>query len=291
MTMLPRTVGWFACLALLCPGFLHGQQTIERGAAVAGDARLKLWVPAGSVRLTGWDHDSLHVRGVVEGGTLFLGGSRGSWKLMIEGSDANMARAEIDVRLPRGAQVAVKTVTATIVATDMTGWFNSVSGDVIVTGQGRRLEAETLDGDVSVDGQFPWLSARTGSGTIKLEGRFQDVRASTVSGAIAVLNKLVDRGRFESITGDIRYRGHFAPQGELTFDSHGGAITLVLPSDVDGQFVLSTITGIIDNQYSDDDPIDRAEGAGQDLEWSRGSDGPRVTVRSFKGAIRLRPMQ
>ncbi len=285
-----RTAGWLACLVLLHPGAASGQQAVDRGMAVDADARLKIWVPAGSVRLTGWDHDSLHVRGVVDGGTLFLGGSRGAWKITIEGSGTDMAQAEIDIHLPRGAQVAVKTVTGMIIATDVTGWFNSVSGDVIVQGRARRLEAETLDGDVSVQGQIPWLSARTGSGTIKIEGRFQDVRASSVSGAISVLNKLVDRGRFESITGDIRYRGHFAPHGDLNFDSHGGTITLVLPSGVAGRFLLTTITGTIDNEFSDDRPVDRAEGVGQDLELHRGSDGPRVTVRSFKGTIRLRSM-
>ena len=202
-----------------------------------------------------------------------------------------MAQAEIDIRLPRGAQVSVKTVTATIVATDVTGWFNSVGGDVIVKGTARRMEAETLGGDIAIEGRAPWLSARTGNGTIKIEGLFGDVRASSVSGGISVLNKLVDRGRFESITGDIRYRGHFAPEGILDFDSHGGTITLVLPTAVTGRFALTTITGTIDNQFSGERPVDRAEGVGQDLELHRGSSGPRVTVRSFKGTIRLRSME
>ena len=267
---------------------LAAQETIDRGLSVTEDARLKIWLPAGSLRLTGWDRDSVHVRGVIGDGRLFLGGSRGAWKITIEGDAAEDARGEIEIRLPRGAQVSAKTVTATILVADVTGWFTSVSGDVIVEGRSRRLEAETLDGDVSVAGQIPWLSARTGSGAIKLEGRFGDVRASSVSGAISILNKLVDRGRFESVTGDIRYRGRFAPGGDLLFDSHGGSVTLVLPTTVAGTFHLTSIAGRIDNQFSADQPLDRPEGAGQELEFSRGSDGPRVTVRSFKGSIRLR---
>ena len=76
MNTLGIAVGWLGCLVLLHPGAVAGQQAIDRGAVVASDVRLKIWVPAGSVRLTGWDHDSLHVRGLVDGGTLFLGGSR-----------------------------------------------------------------------------------------------------------------------------------------------------------------------------------------------------------------------
>ena len=269
---------------------LAGQETVERGYPVAADMRLKLWLPAGSVRLRAWDLDSLHVRGVVDGGSLFLGGARGAWKLMVEGDGEVTAPAELDIWLPRGAQVSVKTVTATIVASDVSGWFNSVSGDVILDGTTRRLEAETLDGDIAINGSSPWLSARTGSGTIKVEGLFRDVRASSVSGGISILNKLVDRGRFESVTGDIRYRGRFAPESAMEFDSHAGTVTLVLPEDTDARFRLITITGTIKNTFSADRPRPRPEGVGEDLEFTAGDATAGVVVRSFKGTIRLRRM-
>ena len=270
---------------------LASQEPVERGYPVAADMRLKLWLPAGSVRLRAWDLDSLHVRGAVDGGSLFLGGARGAWKLMVEGDSDLMAPAELDIRLPRGAQVSVKTVTATIVASDVSGWFNSVSGDVILDGATRRLEAETLDGDIAINGSSPWLSARTGSGTIKVEGFFRDVRASSVSGGISILNKLVDRGRFESVSGDIRYRGHFAPESALEFDSHSGTVTLVLPENVAARFRFTTIIGSIENTFSADRPTPRPEGVGEDLEFTAGNAATGVVVRSFKGTIRLRRMR
>ncbi len=279
--------------SLILGGSIVGtaQDTVDRGHAVDADMALKLWLPSGSVRLRAWDLDSLHVRGPVSGGSLFLGGARGSWKLMVEGDGEEMAAAELDIRLPRGAQVAVKTITATIVASDVTGWFNSVSGDVILDGAARRLEAETLDGDIAVKGKSPWLSARTGSGTIKVEGLFHDVRASSVSGGISILNKLVDRGRFESVSGDIRYRGNFATGSALEFDSHAGTITLVLPQNVAGRFRLTTITGTIENDFSADRPTPRPEGVGEDLEFTAGEAATGVVVRTFKGTIRLRRME
>lgn len=267
------------------------QEPVERGYPVDADMRLKLWLPAGSVRLRAWDLDSLHVRGAVDGGSLFLGGARGAWKLMVESDGDGMAPAELDIRLPRGAQVSVKTVTATIIASDVSGWFNSVSGDVILSGTTRRLEAETLDGDIAISGSSPWLSARTGSGTIKVEGLFRDVRASSVSGGISILNKLVDRGRFESVTGDIRYRGRFAPESAMEFDSHAGTITLVLPGNVAARFRLTTILGTIENTFSADRPTSRPEGVGEDLEFTAGDAAAGVVVRSFKGTIRLRRME
>ena len=286
----PAAVLVLACLIGGASTGAASQETVERGYPVDADMALKLWVPAGSVRLRAWDLDSLHVRGTVDGGSLFLGGARDSWKLMVEGEGDEMAPAELDIRLPRGAQVSVKTITATIVAGGVTGWFNSVSGDVILDGTARRLEAETLDGDIAIDGRSPWLSVRTGSGTIKVEGLFRDVRASSVSGAISILNKLVDRGRFESVSGDIRYRGHFAAGSAVEFDSHSGTITLVLPENVSGRFRFTTITGAIDNAFSADRPAPRPEGVGEDLEFTAGEATTGIVVRSFKGTIRLRRM-
>lgn len=290
MTASP-VAGWvLACLIAGGSTVAAGQETVEQGHAVDADMRMKLWVPAGSVRLRAWDLDSLHVRGTINGGSLFLGGARGSWKLLVENDGDEMSPAELDIRLPRGAQVSVKTVTATILTSDVTGWFNSVSGDVILDGTARRLEAETLDGDIAIDGRSPWLSARTGSGTIKVEGLFQDVRASSVSGGISIFNKLVDRARFESVSGDIRYRGHFAPGGSVEFDSHGGTITLVLPEAVAGRFQLTSITGTIDNSFSSHRPAPRQEGVGEDLDFASGDATAEVVARSFKGVIRLRRM-
>jgi DUF4097 and DUF4098 domain-containing protein YvlB len=267
---------------------LPAQQTVDHGVAVAQDLRIKIWVPAGTVRLTGWDADSLHVRGTVTGGTIYHGGARGAWKLNVESASESMAPAEVDIRLPRGAQVSVKTVTGSIVATDVAGWFNSVSGDVVLDGRARRVEAETLDGDIAINGQMPWVSARTGSGTIKIEGLFEDVRASSVSGGISILNKRVSRGRFESVSGDIRYRGAFADPAAIEFDSHGGDVTLVLPTDVVGAFQFTSITGTIDNQFSDLAPQARLEGVGQDLSFRAGTSATTITARTFKGSIKLR---
>lgn len=206
---------------------------------------------------------------------------------MVEGESGEMASAELEVMIPEGAQVSVKTVTANIVSRGATGWFNSVSGDIVITGAARRMEAETLDGDISVSGEAPWLSARTGSGGIKIEGRFGHVRASSVGGNISVLNKLAERGRFESVTGNISYTGAFATGSHLEFDTHGGAVTLVLPQRTNARFDLTSITGTIDNTFTSHTPNQRPEGTGQVLEFQVGSADATVSVRSFKGIIRL----
>ncbi|NNG15915.1 MAG: hypothetical protein HKM89_05480 [Gemmatimonadales bacterium] len=267
----------------------HAQERIDRGQAVASDARFKIWAPAGSVRMEAWDRDSLHIAGTVEHGKLYSGGGRDAMKVMVEDlAGTNLSpTAHLVIQVPRGAQVSVKTVTAPIEATAVTGWFNSISGDIRLGGTARRLEAETLDGSITLQAEATWVRVRTGSGAITLEGRYRDLRTSSVSGPIRVLNKEVERGRIESVTGDIHYAGRFMPEGAVDFDTHSGTVTLELPNNVAGHLSLTSIGGSIENNLTADQPAPAVEGAGEELVLRLGGGGAAITVRSFKGTIRL----
>jgi len=271
------------------PTLTSAQQRVDRGLAAAHDVRLKVWAPAGSVSLEAWDRDSLHIRGTVEQGRLFAGGGRDAMKVAVEDpTGATLSPvSDLVIRVPRGAQVSVKTVTGAIEAVDVTGWFNSVSGSIRLRGTAQRLEAESLDGDITLQAEAPWVRVRTGSGALTIEGRYRDLLASSVSGPIHVVNKEVERGRLESVTGDIHYFGRFRAGGSVDFDSHSGTITLELPAEMAGRLDLTSVSGSIDNQLTADRPSKTATGAGQKLDLTRGTGGVTITVRSFKGTIRL----
>jgi hypothetical protein len=279
-----------AGIALGCgPAWMRAQERIDRGHAAAQDIRLKVWAPAGSVRLEAWERDSIQIRGTVEQGRLFAGGGHDAMKVAVENPDGASLTpvSHLVIRVPRGAQVSVKTVTGAIEATDVTGWFNSVSGSIQLRGTARRLEAESLDGDITLQAEAPWVRVRTGSGTLTIEGRYRDLLASSVSGPIRVVNKEVERGRLESVTGDIHYFGRFRAGGSVDFDSHSGTITLELPAEFVGRLDLTSVSGSIDNQLTADRPSKPATGAGQKLNLALGAGGTSITARSFKGTIRL----
>ncbi len=265
------------------------QERIARGYPTTSDVRLKLWAPAGSVRLEAWDRDSLDIRGTVEQGRLYAGGGRDGMKVAVEDPESQDLApvSHLVIRLPRGAQVSVRTVTGTIDATGVTGSFNSVSGRIELAGSARRLEAETLDGAITLRAEAPWVRVRSGSGAITLEGRYRDLLASGVSGPIRVVNKEVERGRIESVTGDIHYIGRFRAAGAVEFDSHSGTITLELPPNLAAKLDLTSVGGTIDNRFSKDRPTPNASGTGQHLSLTLGAGGVAITVRSFKGMITL----
>jgi hypothetical protein len=98
----------------------------------------------------------------------------------------------------------------------------------------------------------------------------------------------VERARLESVTGPTWFAATPAPGGALTFDSHSGAIDLLLTRRDGFTLYASSVTGAIDNQFDRTRPIAGREGRGAELNMDGGNSSARITARSFKGTISIR---
>jgi hypothetical protein len=162
-----------------------------------------------------------------------------------------------------------------------------VSGAVRLVGASSVLEVLSMSGDVDLDVAAPWVRARTGDGHLTIRGAPQDVDASTVGGRLDVSAAPILRGEFASVTGDIHYSGAPISGAILDFSNHGGNVDLALSRDVSGRFALSSVTGPIENGFVQMRPAASAPHAET---VTLGAGGAHVTVRTFKGAIRLLPL-
>jgi hypothetical protein len=267
------------------------QDPVLRARALTDTASVKMYNPAGSVRIVGWDRDSIVVRGhVARGEHFYFSGDAGGVKLGIRdrADDRAPAACNLVIYLPRRSRISVKTVSAGIAGTDVSGWFYSVSGSIHLSGSATSIDAQTMSGDLDLDVAVPWVRAQTGDGRLLLHGAPQDADASTIAGTLDVASAAIVRGRFFSVTGDIRYTGAPPSGGLLEFSNHSGQVDLLLPRAVVGFFDLSTITGQIENGLTQLRPASDVAGRGQTLKLNLGRDGGRVTVRTFKGTIHLR---
>jgi hypothetical protein len=79
--------------------------------------------------------------------------------------------------------------------------------------------------------------------------------------------------------------GSPAPGAIFEFSNHSGAVDLLLPRNASGVFALSSIVGPIENGFTAARPIASAT---HSMRLSLGRGGSQVTVRTFKGTIRLR---
>jgi putative adhesin len=257
--------------------------------ATAGTAiRMYNQAGPGRIRVVAWDRDSLLVRGRVPKGNFFLGGGPQGVKLGLEARWSSPAPepSEFSVYVPKGSKVDIRTVSADIEAAGVSGSFYSVSGAIRLSGSATSVEAESMNGNLDLNVETPWMRARTGDGHLLLRGAPQDVDAGTIGGTLDIATQTVLRGQFSSVSGDIHYVGSPAPSGIFEFSNHSGAVDLQLPRDASGTFALSSIVGEIENGFVNVRP---AASTAHSMRVTLGRGGANVTVRTFKGQIRLRP--
>jgi hypothetical protein len=274
---------------------LHAQRKVQAAHATTADVSVRLFASVGSVQVIGWDKDSVVISGVVPKGSQVALGNPGltatrGLKLFVESPTEEAGRAgTLTMRVPRGARVWLKTGSADVSVSEVTGGVdvNIVGGSIIVRGSPRELRAESMDGAVTVEGTPSWMRLKTATGDITLRGG-EDVGASTISGTIEARGGQAERVKLESTTGDIRFALGLARGASVEMETHSGAIDVQLsrktPMDIDA----ATVTGTIENAWSKARPTVGSEGRGMTFTSESGGMGGRVVLRSFKGKITLR---
>jgi hypothetical protein len=277
-------------LVLAAP--LAAQQKIERRIAIAPDASIRITNMAGLTRITGWDADSIAVTGSVAPGAGFFFGGRGQVaKMGVERRDETLAEpgSTLEVKVPRGARVFVKSGTANIEVTGLRGEVEcvSVSGSIRVEGSLKLLIAESMEGNLNASGPMDVVQLKGGAGTITLRGARGDIMASTVGGAIVVTDGAVVRAHLETVSGTIAFDGSVDPRGTLESVTHSGDVTLRLPPDISAEFDLESFDGAIVVGLAGKKPDREKPLKGKPVSFVTGQGGSHVIVRSFKGEIRI----
>src|ERR1043166_7183975 len=252
----------------------------------------KVFLPNGRLRIVAWDRDSVVVRGHPgRGEGFYFGGDTTGIKFGMEpryddDKPGSSPASSLVVYLPRRSMMSAKTATASIDATGVSGWFYSVSGAIRLSGAATSIEAESMTGDLDLNVATPYLKARTGDGHLLLRGTPEDVDVGTIGGTLDIATSSPRRGVFGTVSGAIHYAAAPATGGIFEFSSHSGAVELLLPPTVSGLFTLSSITGRIDNGIAAIHPV--SAGGPHSMRLTAGTGGATITVRTFKGTIRLR---
>ncbi|MGH7713635.1 MAG: hypothetical protein ACREOG_20285, partial [Gemmatimonadaceae bacterium] len=221
-----------ALTAAMALGALPADATaqIRRGLAVDSNVVVKIWNPAGTLKLVAWERDSLHVEGTAaKWASFFFSGLRGSVKFGIEENatkKGEMPSAALVVYVPRGSRVSAKTVDAGIDVDNVSGYYTSVSGAIRVRGSLRELQVESLRGAVDLDVRAPWVRVMGGEGDATIRGAIEDLAAATVAGRLTTDVSEAARARLETMTGNLRADVTLQPRGSLELDSHAGTVEL-----------------------------------------------------------------
>ncbi len=284
-----------ALLSVTATVHAEAQGKLLRGLPLNADGSIRIYNLVGSIRITAWNRDSVAVRGSLgKGNTLHMGGTRTGMKMFVEGIDErNPQPAHIELSVPARSKVWVKTVTADVHVSGVTGSLDIyvVGGAITVAGNPADLNAEAIDGAITVTGSPAWMRAKSASGAVTLRGSSKDVTLSTVSGRIVVDGVGFERAKFETVTGNIGFSGSFERGGAIDFETHGGAINVGIPSGSPADFDIVSIAGSIRNGLTSQAVLAGRYGRGAELMASNAGGGARVSIRSFKGPVTLRRLK
>lgn len=271
----------------------HAQQKIQLGHAASPTVSVRLIATVGDVWVVGWDRDSVDLKGTIPNGARceLAAGSpaerSNGIKMYVEAApQGTEGEGRLLLHVPRGSRVWVKTGSADIDVTGVTGGLdlNVVGGSITVRGNPREARVESMDGDIELDGAPEWLRAKSATGNITMHGG-QDVGASTISGVIRIVGGEVERAKLESTTGNISFATGLARAASVEVETHSGGVDLELPFKIDLELDAATMTGTIDNRWTKARPLVGRENRGMTLVTSSGAGGGKVTVRSFKGTV------
>ena len=260
----------------LLPMPLAAQLTLPHTFAVASDVSMRIWVPAGTVRVETWDRDSIRVTGSIGRNSHFFGGSGGRGaKLGVENNDSTdtgMPHGDLVVTVPRKAHVWIKMTDGEVIATHTAGELDviTVTGTIIAQDAEGVVSVETIDAAVTLAGISGEVRARSGGGRLSLVQLHGTLTAATVSGAIDLTGTAMADARLETIGGPIVVRGTVAHDALLDLETHNGPITLFLDRGALPALALSSRAGVVKNLLG---PGNVKAG--------------RIEARSFKGDINV----
>ncbi len=277
-------------LALILAVPAVAQEEIDVTRDLSSDGRLSIENIAGSVIVSGWDKDEVHITGTLGKGTerLDVDGNRNRLKIevILPRRARNVKGSHLHINMPYGAELKVSTVSADIEVKDLRGELSleSVSGEIEVEADPAGFEAESVSGDLELIVGGEVLELATVSGDIVLKTQTpRELEIGTISGDVEVLSKWVKRIDFESISGDLDFAGEIRERG--SFNSQSGDLYILFSGDPDAEFEIGTFSGDIRNAFGPEPRKSNKFNLGKTLEFTAGDGRANIDIESFSGDI------
>ncbi len=290
-----RSIFAATLLALAVPLAAVAQTRVDNRHAVKSDSYIRIYMETeGTIRIAGWSKDSVAFSGTADASLPEL-----DFGIAKEGKAAKggiwtdkkgKGAVDLDISVPEGATVWVKTTGASVEIDEVSGGVDvyTVTGNVTFAGSPKQLYAESMGGEVSITGESRSIRAKTGKGPITFRGSVEDVTLVTVGGKITVSGPRLRQGHFESVTGDIVFDGALEPGSSVGFQTHSGRVEMTLPRDAGADCVVTTIEGDVQVDFDVPEALARDGAQGPEKEFTIGDGGANVTIQTFDGAVAIR---
>jgi DUF4097 and DUF4098 domain-containing protein YvlB len=279
--------------ALLFPLTGLSASDVNETREMATDGSVIVENMAGSIEFLVWDEARIEINGNLGDNVEKLEISESAKGIHVRVHQKAGVRhvddTHLSLKVPKAASVEAESVSADIEVDGSEGEsivVNTVSGDVDLKASPQRLEVHSVSGDVEFEGATMRSSVETVSGEITVDGVNGEVNISTVSGDVSLTAPQVDRGRFESVSGDMKLSLAVGDGGRLTSESMSGDLVLRLPAKQQAGFTAQTYSGDIRSDFGE--AARGSTGPGSILEYHEGNTGTSIRLDSFSGDIHIR---
>ena len=292
----------FASLLLLTSGTaaLAGTPINESRDADAS-ARIDVSNVRGSVTVSAWDQNRVEITGTLGTGSkgLRIDGSGSRIDIEVEkpgstgwfnwGSSSKMDDSFLDIRVPKGAELHVDTISAEVTVTGTSGRLlevNSISGKIRLDSSARELEVGSISGSVELSGIGERAQVETVSGDIDSRANRERLKFETVSGNITVGTETYREFSASSVSGDINLRGKPIGDARIETETMSGDIRIEAVGELSARIEAETFSGRIRSDFG---KVKEPEhGPGRSIDATVGDGKARLSIDTFSGDISIR---
>jgi DUF4097 and DUF4098 domain-containing protein YvlB len=271
------------------------QRQVDETRQVDDDATIQIQTMAGSVTVTGWDKNEVHITGTLDEQAEELAIEGGGGRLSIEVKYPDRVKeidgSELKIMVPRGAEVDVSTIAADVAVDKVRGELDieTVSGEVMLRGEPREVEVETVSGNLDLDVETDVASVACVSGDIKVAGVRRELECAVVSGDIDVLaGKEMSSLECETVSGDVTVTGELPRGADWSLAVHSGDIVLNLQGEVNAEFDIESFSGEIHDVFGHAAERTSKYAPGSELSCTVGDGGAKVEIEAFSGDVKVR---
>lgn len=293
-----KTVLAPALALLFLAGPVLAQTPIDRSESLSADGSVSIVNLAGSVSVRAWDRDEVRVTGTLGRAAEALRVEGDARRLEIEvvyprngrGRMQGADGSDLVVDLPRGAELAVATVSARIKVEGLAGSqleLRSVSGDIEVQAEAGELRLASVSGAIQASGGSARASLETVSGRVSLTTEAPELELRSVSGRVVLAAGRVERLAAATVSGDLELGiADLAAAGRIEAETMSGGVSVAVPATLSARIGASTLSGRIESDFGQ--VAGSRRGPGQTLEATAGAGTGSLRISSFSGRVVIR---
>jgi DUF4097 and DUF4098 domain-containing protein YvlB len=260
--------------------------------------RVVVEIVRGKVTVEGWDEQAVHVQGTRDDKSEEFVFERNGREIVIQdelksrSGGRDSSGTHITVRVPRGSDVDIDTVSAAQRVRDIDGdvRLEAVSGGIDAAGLRGDAAIGTVSGDIVVAGATGEVRLESVSGGIDADVDATRLDVEAVSGDAIVNNGgALERLDASTISGDLEVRTALAEKARANLESVSGDVTLTLRGELDARFYVETGPGgDIENGLTDQSPRRERYVGAETLDMRLGEGSADVEASVITGTVTLR---